>query len=141
EVCGVGLATRLPLEQHLPRRGGFVRGREAAQGEDPARPARGQPHALGRARAAGADRRVPSRRPSDPRGPRADLVSGPGALEAPGARLDEAPEVRRDGAALPPQRGMTPFTGLKASALRGARPAAKGGRARSSSTLATIFAK
>jgi len=37
------------------------------------------------------------------RGPRADLVSGPGELEAPRARLDEAPEVRRDGAALPPQ--------------------------------------
>ena len=32
----------------------------AAQGEDPARRARGQPHALGRARAARADRRVPS---------------------------------------------------------------------------------
>src|SRR5207237_2075848 len=111
EVCSVGLAPQLSLEQHLPRRGGFARGREAAQEEDPARRARGRPRALGRARAAGADRRVPSRRPPGPRGPRADLVSGPGELEAPRARLDEAPEVRRDGAALPPQRGMTPLPG------------------------------
>ena len=118
EVRGVGLAPRLPVEQHLPRRGGAARGREAAQGEDPARRARGQPHALGRARAAGADRRVPSRRPPGPRRPRADLVSGPGALAAPRARLDEAPEVRRDGAALPPPRGDDASHGARLSAPR-----------------------
>src|SRR3954469_12219990 len=46
------------------------------------------PHALFRARAARADRRVPSHRPRGHRGPRADLVSGPAARAAPRARLD-----------------------------------------------------
>jgi len=54
-----------------------------------------------------ADRRVPSRPPPGPRRPWADLVSGPGALATPRACLDEAPEVRRAGAPLPPQGGMT----------------------------------
>src|SRR5262249_41248606 len=107
EVCGVVLAARLPVEQHLPCRGGSARFREAAQGEDPARRARGQPKAVGRARADGADRRVPSRPPPGPRRPWADLVSGPRALAAARVRLDEAHEVRRAGAPLPPQGGMT----------------------------------
>src|SRR5207237_6020756 len=88
-------------------RGGSARCREAAQGEDPARRARRQPNAVGRARALGANRRVPSRPPPSPRRPWADLVSGPGALATPRACLDEAPEVRRAGAPLPPQGEIT----------------------------------
>src|SRR5579872_3899014 len=48
-----------------------------------------------------------SRRRSHRRRPRADLVSEPGALAAPRAHLDQAAEVRRHRAALPPPGGMT----------------------------------
>src|SRR6185437_14844537 len=98
-----------------PRRGGPARGREPAQGEDSARRARGQPPALGRARAARAHRRVSDRRSPRPRRPWADLVSGVGSPTA-RARRDAAPEVRRDGDALPPQGGMMLLTAAGPSA-------------------------
>ncbi len=96
--------------------GDLYAGRATAQGEDPARRAGGQPHALRRARAAGADRRVPSRRP-----PRSSPAMGRPCFRAWSPRGTSSSSRRRrlkSGAmALHWGRrkaGMTLFTGSKA---------------------------
>ena len=101
--------------QHVPRRGEPAGGDRGAQATHATRPASGKPEARGRARADGADRRVPPGGAPGPGGARADAVCRPEPVVAHEAPRRETLQVRRDGAALPPEIGRAGEGGGRAS--------------------------